>query len=402
MKRKFIVVNDEETLPRSYEKVSELTRYATGAQAIAAAKEAGRSAWVCRVEVKRSHDSRWYNTKRVQRVSGKREKNVFSTDEVPHIWVHHVQESGRNPQGNLYFDDTTIYSYGSHFPIAKHIANKHGKRAVLFTTGSYGHTTNSHINCVRGAIPPTVPVFNLYASKITDALQHSKNLKAYRTQIEELLLKSAKARSTSTFTWAAEQAAETRKEMAQYIKFFALTNIKLPSLTKPDAAKLKALRAKEAENLKIAEAHRLANQAQRAIDNAEAIVEWRAGGRFNAPYDAPTMLRIEEQELVTSRGARIPLEDAAKGYILARHVVETGEAWRSNGSKIKLGHYLLDSISADGTVTAGCHEIAWPEIERHAAVFERIRAVSTETSLSVMQDGGVVPASEVVPDLETI
>lgn len=390
MKRKFIVVKDGEALPRSKNDVAAFTRYTTVAQAAAAAKETGCSAWVYKLEVKRYQGGQSYHTERVQRVTGKRAKEVFGTGEVPHIWAHHVQESGRNPQGNLYFDDTTIYSYGSHFPIAKHIANKHGKRAVLFTTGSYGPTTRGHMNCVRGAIPPTVPVFNLYASKITDALQHPKNLKAYRTRMEELLLQSARARSTHTIKWAAEQAAEIRKEMAQYIKFFALTNIKLPSLTKPDAAKLKALRAKEAENFKIAEAHRLADQAQRAIDNAEAIVEWRAGGRFNAPYDAPTMLRIEEAEVVTSRGARIPLEDAAKGYILARHVVETGEAWRSNGSKIKLGHYLLDSISADGTVTAGCHAIAWPEIERHAAVFERIRAVSTETSLSVMQDGAAV------------
>ncbi len=408
MKRQFIVVPDGESLPRSYDKIAERKRYATVAQAIAATKEAGCSAWVCKVTVERSRDTRWYSTERITRVLGKRAKEVFSTDEVPHIWAHHVQESGRNSQGNLYFNGDTIYSYGSHFPIARHITNKRGQRAVLFTTGSYGNTTSGHKSMVESAIPPTVPVFHLYATDVRGTLQHSKNLKAYRTLIEELLLKSARARSTWAINSASESAAKTRKEMASYIKFFALVSsgdaYALPTLRKPDAAKLKALRAKETETRKEYETQRVADAAQRVIDNAEAIEKWRAGICYNAPYDVPTMLRVEDQELVTSRGARIPLADAAKGYILARHVVETGEAWRANGSKIKLGHYFLDSIAADGTVTAGCHVITWPEIERHAALFEQVRAASTETALSVMQDGETLaPASEIGnPDLEAI
>ena len=64
----------------------------------------------------------------------KRSKQVFNTGEIPHLWAHKVQASARNAQGNIYFEDETIYSYGPHFPIAmlRQIL-KCGKRDVLLT-----------------------------------------------------------------------------------------------------------------------------------------------------------------------------------------------------------------------------------------------------------------------------
>ena len=67
----------------------------------------------------------------------KRQKHVFDTGEIPHLWAHRTQDDARNRQGNLYFTGDTIYSYGSHFPIARHVVNEAGERAVLFTTATY-------------------------------------------------------------------------------------------------------------------------------------------------------------------------------------------------------------------------------------------------------------------------
>src|SRR5436190_24347448 len=96
----------------------------------------------------------------------KRKKTVFDTGEIPHLWAHKVQESARNAQGNLYFDGETIYSYGSHFPIARHTVDnptkKNPKLAVLFTTRSYSVTTSGHVSAVRSAIPKDVQVFHVY------------------------------------------------------------------------------------------------------------------------------------------------------------------------------------------------------------------------------------------------
>ena len=74
----------------------------------------------------------------------KRKKHVFDTGEIPHLWAHRTQDEARNRQGNLYFTGDTIYSYGSHFPIARHAANEAGERGVLLTTATYSVTTSSH------------------------------------------------------------------------------------------------------------------------------------------------------------------------------------------------------------------------------------------------------------------
>ena len=60
--------------------------------------------------------------------------------------ARHARESG----GRFYFHGDTIYSYGSHFPIARHVAHK-GKAAVLFTTRCYSVTTAGHKCMVESA-----------------------------------------------------------------------------------------------------------------------------------------------------------------------------------------------------------------------------------------------------------
>ncbi len=63
----------------------------------------------------------------------KRRKEVFTTDELPHIWMHSWRSQGnaRNSAGNLYFQQASIYSYGNHFEIARHVETKRGD-AILF------------------------------------------------------------------------------------------------------------------------------------------------------------------------------------------------------------------------------------------------------------------------------
>ncbi len=71
---------------------------------------------------------------------------------VAHLWANQAQTSARNATNNFFFDLDTIYSYGSHFPIARHITNKRKQKAILFTTRGYYTTTAKHIREVRGAL----------------------------------------------------------------------------------------------------------------------------------------------------------------------------------------------------------------------------------------------------------
>ena len=63
-----------------------------------------------------------------------------------------VARFGPQSGNNFYFDGDTIYSYGSHFPIARHVETKRG-RAVLFTTRDYSVTTSGHKWTVLAALP---------------------------------------------------------------------------------------------------------------------------------------------------------------------------------------------------------------------------------------------------------
>ena len=52
-----------------------------------------------------------------------RTRYVYPSDMVAHLWANKSQDSARESGGRFYFVGDTIYSYGSHFPIARHVEN---------------------------------------------------------------------------------------------------------------------------------------------------------------------------------------------------------------------------------------------------------------------------------------
>jgi hypothetical protein len=81
-----------------------------------------------------------------------RVRRVFDNSMVAHVWAQQEQDDGRSGNGNFYFVGPTIFSYGSHFAIARFTKDAHGNRCVLFTTGSYSVSTARHIRYTRGAL----------------------------------------------------------------------------------------------------------------------------------------------------------------------------------------------------------------------------------------------------------
>jgi len=114
-----------------------------------------------------------------------RTRNVYPTDEIAHLWMHQTQDSARNPQGNFYFSGATIFSYGSHFPIAKLVTGAKGEQAVLFTERKYSNTTAKHVGLVHQAIPNEVPYYYCY----NPLDQLSKISQDKGKEVEELLAK---------------------------------------------------------------------------------------------------------------------------------------------------------------------------------------------------------------------
>lgn len=133
----------------------------------------------------------------------------------------------------------------------------------------------------------------------------------------------------------------------------------------PDVA---AWRIAESERLaaEYAERERLAS-----LKREEQIAAWHAGADVRISFDAESggaAIRIKGDELQTSHGASVPLDHAIKAFRFVKLVRQRGTAWERNGKTIRVGHFQIDRISAEGDFIAGCHKFTWPEIERAAAL----------------------------------
>ncbi len=316
----------------------------------------------------------------------KRKKHVFDTGEIPHLWAHRTQDEARNRQGNLYFTADTIYSYGSHFPIARHVVSEAGGRAVLFTTATYSVTTSSHCSAVRSAIPSGIPVFHVpnvchgrYSGSELTADGHAGNLADYTERIEKHVVISARARSSYAKAWNNQHAGHLRHQAFAYCSFFGLPVPNIPEVPEINSDALTAIRKREAKRAAEKAEQTKRERAEALVRQQELITQWRASQYSGCLYDVPAMLRIDGDEVVTSRGARFPVSHAKRGLAFVRKVRESRQAYVRNGHTIHLGPYALDRIEPDGTVKAGCHVVSWEEIERIAPFLDSVPASTIAT-----------------------
>ena len=115
---------------------------------------------------------------------------------------------------------------------------------------------------------------------------------------------------------------------------------------------------------------RLLERERAKLAREERIALWYAGesvGRVD--FDAATggaALRIVGDVLETSHGAYVPLAHAVKVFAFVKLCRDNGTPWKRNGKTIRVGHFQVDSIAANGDFIAGCHSFTWGEIERVA------------------------------------
>lgn len=49
-------------------------------------------------------------------------KTVFDNRMVAHVWAQRTQAYGRSSNGQFYFEAGTLFSYGSHYIVAKFVS----------------------------------------------------------------------------------------------------------------------------------------------------------------------------------------------------------------------------------------------------------------------------------------
>lgn len=268
--------------------------------------------------------------------------------EVAHYWANQRQSEGR--AGNVYFSGDTIYSYGSHFPMATLYRHPNtGELVAAFTSRRSSVSTNSHLSIARRAAS--------HIRKITVIHPDDSALSQLRLTLQEVeaqLDKASRARQRKAgYLSMADSIASDFNAYAELRgESVRIADVRLEGVREQIEAAEIELRRREAEV-----------NAKREAAQAEGIAEWLAGKRAYCPYTATPRLRISDDLIETSWHASITVADAKRLWPVIQRVM-SGE--RDYEVGMELGGWQLTKIRRDGSIVVGCHDIAYSEIERIA------------------------------------
>ena len=296
-------------------------------------------------------------------------KTVMSTEMVCHTWAAQSQAEAHSPKNSVYFRDSTIYSYGDHFPMAK-IVNG----TVLQTTRHYSVTTSKHLQLVRQASRHLDSVTCVDVQARSER-EHRINIEAMHTEYIALLCKARRARGTSQYYL--DSASALAANYQKYCVLFSLTYPPLvisPETQAEVAAKVATQKIESAERnvLDKAELERVATrrielEARALAITEQNLVQWKQG-LYKDTYTLhrlPVALRLQPHDslpnmVLTSHGAEISVRHAHALWEKIQHVKESGVPYAANGHTLYAGQFAVQSIRVDGSVLIGCHTIEYP------------------------------------------
>lgn len=142
-------------------------------------------------------------------------KKVVSLQQVAHLFAHQTQIEATNSNRSLYFYDKNIFSYDSHFCIAKFVDSN----TLLFTERSYSSTTSGHISIVRSA---TSHINKIYCAYPTGT--HEQNFEYWLKDAENFANKLKSARKPEIYL---NQLNQIRDKATKYTNYFS---IEIPTL----------------------------------------------------------------------------------------------------------------------------------------------------------------------------
>lgn len=277
-------------------------------------------------------------------------KHVFtSQEEVAHLWANQTQDSARHSSGSFYFDGKTIYSYGRHFPIAAHVTNEQGEKAILFTTRTYSNTTAKHIGIVWRACSHLKRI--RFSSQLPDSANdnwaHNANFTQWQNLMEAQATHLHTARKPEKYLSEIGYLAQQVKEYAAFygleipdtVQF--LMNLENKEQYAQYATKMVELEA-------AAEAKRITKEKKA---HAIALKKWLAGSLTSMPFrnDRDYLRTIpgpEELEVQTSQGVRLTLDEAKELWLaVSMGVLRVGYEVQ--------GRYPVTQIGK--TIKIGCH-----------------------------------------------
>lgn len=267
-------------------------------------------------------------------------KKVVSGEQVAHLFANKLQTEAYTQTRNFYFYGDRIYSYGSHFCIARFIDNN----TLLFTERQYSVTTSQHIRITEYA---TNHIQKIYCANPTGS--HEENFNFWLRDAESVAKGLINARKPEKYL---NELASIKFRAEKYATYFG---IDIPETLKAllsigDKAEFWAY---QESKTRLLEAEKKRKEAEKMKALRKELKEWRAFqkrtlyNRVDFDY-----LRKDAENFETSQGVKIPINVGLRLY--------------NNIRNLKVGDKFLDYIVGDVTkdfIQIGCHKLKFSEID---------------------------------------
>lgn len=330
----------------------------------------------------------------------------MNNETIAHRWAQNDgTDYGNSRYNNVFSYGESIYSYGTHFIIAKHINDKrdkaHGVYDIYFTLDSYSSTTSKHVHHVRMATSHLkalyvyeIPQDNKYMSnsEYNDYLKqvHAKNICHFVKKAKEYLKLASRARRRKAmymdrFNHSIERAQELKdlfkisqkaiNNAGQRGGFGKTWNIWQALLADDAEAQLvkeldkesKALQKERAEQARQDEQERARRALQLEKDKAEAqgkFEAWRQGGssmKFHLVSSYHDFTRVHNGKIETSKGIRAEVND----YLDLMKLLELAKGGKDIAGSRVAEHYKVSRVDLIGeSVQINCHVFTFDELHR--------------------------------------
>ena len=279
-------------------------------------------------------------------------KTKYSSNrELIHVWAHDSSPEIMKSANSVSCHNDILYSYST--AIGQIIDNN----TVIHNTYSYSVTTSKHQSLARQAtshfnniIELSIPTYDLDTLSFGQSGFNDYILNHNENSIKYLLVKASRSKKYSDYYKA--QALSIIQNLEKYALafnlFYLVPNIDFLTESAIEADK----KQKELDKIK---------RAERIKEQAEALENWRLGLDVRNHFEV-TALRIKEDQIETTKGAKIPLDHAIKFWGLIKSWHEKGVSYVKDHHSIHLGNYIVNSFK-DDILTVGCHSIPYSEIQ---------------------------------------
>lgn len=342
---------------------------------------------------------------------------------VAHLWANEMKEFANG--SNFYFEGESIYSYGSHFEVGRIVRNKRGEKAYLINDIYRSSSTSKHQCCVRDAIPTGSKVFSVgynmsntgnmafvtsRLESIKDAIEKHKrartelpyqnvwgafkNLMGYIEFFDmgtpqRLLKKSANDWLGTNHELSKSEDSIKRKHVHELKRIFQIlldhqglkvlgtVNVIVDEVCGEGtwikySERSERWRKGEEERERIKLERLRKEEEARYKDFDEKLEEWKSGeiNFLNTPFYIPgekpnAWIRIKGNIIETSKQIKIGIAEARKLW-RAVSAMHRGAEFRHGLVEDITGHQWSLNRYENDLLTAGCHRIAYNEMERIA------------------------------------